>query len=62
MSETTDVIQGTLDLLILKTLSLEPLGLGLGAALALPAAGTFILGIFPGLILTFAAKSAMFPR
>jgi NADH-quinone oxidoreductase subunit N len=45
-----------------SVLSLEPLGLGLGAALVLPAAGTFILGIFPGLILTFAGKSAMFAR
>jgi NADH-quinone oxidoreductase subunit N len=44
------------------TLTLEPLGIGLSAALILPAAGTFVLGIFPGLILNFAGKSAMFAR
>ncbi len=44
------------------TLNLEPLGVGLSAALLLPAAGTFVLGIFPGLILNFAGKSAMFAR
>jgi NADH-quinone oxidoreductase subunit N len=43
-------------------LNLEPLGPGLGAALILPAAGTFLLGIFPGLILNFAGKSALFAR
>jgi NADH-quinone oxidoreductase subunit N len=42
-----------------SALNLEPLGPGLSAALILPAAGTFILGIFPGLILTFAAKGAI---
>jgi len=45
-----------------STLNLEPLGPGLGAALLLPAAGTFILGIFPGLILNFAGKSAILTR
>jgi NADH-quinone oxidoreductase subunit N len=44
------------------TLNLEPLGIGLSAALILPAAGTFVLGIFPGLILNFAGKSSMFAR
>jgi len=44
------------------TLNLEPLGMGLSAALLLPAAGTFVLGIFPGLILNFAGKSAMLAR
>jgi NADH-quinone oxidoreductase subunit N len=44
------------------TLNLEPLGMGLSAALLLPAAGTFVLGIFPGLILDFAGKSAVFVR
>jgi NADH-quinone oxidoreductase subunit N len=44
------------------TLNLEPLGMGLSAALVLPAAGTFVLGIFPGLILDFAGKSAMFAK
>jgi NADH-quinone oxidoreductase subunit N len=43
-------------------LNLEPLGAGLSAALLLPAAGTFVLGIFPGLILNFAGKSAMLAR
>ena len=43
-------------------LNLEPLGIGLGAALVLPAAGTFLLGIFPGLLLNFAGKSAIFAR
>ncbi len=45
-----------------NVLNLEPLGIGLSAALILPAAGTFLLGIFPGLILTFAGKSAIFAR
>ncbi len=45
-----------------NVLNLEPLGLGLSAALILPAAGTFILGIFPGLILNFAGKGAVFAR
>ena len=43
-----------------STLNLEPLGIGLSAALLLPAAGTFVLGIFPGLILTFAGKRRNF--
>jgi len=45
-----------------STLNLEPLGIGLGAALLLPAAGTFILGVFPSLALDFASRSAMFGR
>jgi NADH-quinone oxidoreductase subunit N len=45
-----------------SSLNLEPLGMGLSAALLLPAAGTFVLGIFPGLILNFAGKSAVFAR
>ena len=44
------------------SLNLEPLGVGLSAALVLPAAGTFLFGIFPGLILNFAGKSAIFAR
>lgn len=44
------------------TLNLEPLGIGLSAALILPAAGTFVLGIFPGLVLNFAGKGAMLAR
>ena len=43
-------------------LNLEPLGVGLSAALILPAAGTFVLGIFPGLILNFASTGAMLTR
>ncbi len=44
------------------TLNLEPLGPGLSAALILPAAGTFVLGVFPGLILNFAGISSSFGR
>jgi NADH-quinone oxidoreductase subunit N len=45
-----------------STLNLEPLGPGLSAALLLPAAGTFILGIFPSLVLNFAGQSAVLAR
>jgi NADH-quinone oxidoreductase subunit N len=38
--------------------SVEPLPLGLGAALVLPAAGTLLLGIFPTVLLQFADVSA----
>lgn len=44
------------------TLNLEPLSTGLRIALILPAIGTFVLGIFPGLILNFAGKSAVLIR
>jgi NADH-quinone oxidoreductase subunit N len=40
------------------TKSLEPLSPGLGAALVLPAIGTFFLGILPGAVLNFARASA----
>ena len=40
----------------------EPLGLGLRAALILPAVGTFILGVVPNVILEFATKSANFVK
>jgi NADH-quinone oxidoreductase subunit N len=43
-------------------LGVEPLSTGLSLALILPAAGTFVLGVFPGLILDFAGKSAVFVR
>jgi NADH-quinone oxidoreductase subunit N len=43
-------------------LAVEPLSTGLSLALILPAAGTFLLGVFPGLILDFAGKSAVFVR
>src|SRR5215471_1100480 len=36
----------------------EPLPFGIGAALVLPAIGTFVLGIFPGWVLDFAGKSS----
>jgi NADH-quinone oxidoreductase subunit N len=42
--------------------SAEPLPLGLGAALVLPALGTLVLGIFPTLLLEFAGKSAVLAR
>lgn len=38
--------------------AIEPLGGGLRAALILSAAGTFLLGVFPGLVLDAATKSA----
>lgn len=37
----------------------EPLNAGMKLALVLPAVGTFVLGIFPSLILEFAGKSAV---
>ena len=47
----TDVIQGTLDLLILKTLSLEPLhGFGIGARIEQISQGVFKMN--PGSLLT----------
>jgi NADH-quinone oxidoreductase subunit N len=36
----------------------EPLSLGLGTALMIPAIGTLFLGIFPNWVLDFAVKSA----
>ena len=42
--------------------TLEPLSLGLRAALVLPAIGTFFLGILPGAVLNFARASAVFSR
>jgi NADH-quinone oxidoreductase subunit N len=44
------------------TNSLEPLSLGLGAALVLPAIGTFVLGVVPGSILTFAQHATLITR
>ena len=44
------------------TNSLEPLSLGLGAALVLPAIGTFVLGVIPGSILTFAQHATLITR
>ena len=41
------------------TRSLEPLTPGLGAALVLPAIGTFFLGVMPGVVLTFARNSSL---
>jgi NADH-quinone oxidoreductase subunit N len=41
------------------TNTLEPLSPGLGAALVLPAIGTFVLGIIPGAVLNFARASSM---
>jgi NADH-quinone oxidoreductase subunit N len=41
------------------TNALEPLSPGLGAALVLPAIGTFVLGIIPGAVLNFARASSM---
>lgn len=50
-SDNTDVIQGTLDLLILKTLSLEPLhGFGIGARIEQISRGVFKIN--PGSLLT----------
>jgi NADH-quinone oxidoreductase subunit N len=40
------------------TTSVEPLSLGLSAALILPALGTLVLGIFPSWVLDFAGKSS----
>jgi NADH-quinone oxidoreductase subunit N len=41
---------------------IEPLTLGLRAALLLPAIGTFVLGVLPGTVLNFAQRSASFVR
>ena len=41
------------------TKSLEPLSPGLGLALVLPAIGTFVLGIMPSALLTFARSAAV---
>jgi NADH-quinone oxidoreductase subunit N len=41
---------------------LEPLPLGLRAALVIPALGTLFLGIFPAWVLDFAVKSSVFVR
>ncbi len=40
----------------------EPLGIGMKAALVLPALGTLFLGIFPSAVLNFASKSAALMR
>jgi len=40
----------------------EPVGFGLQAALALPAAGTFFLGILPTSVLDFVLRSSNFGR
>lgn len=40
--------------------NVEPLTIGLRAALILPALGTLVLGIFPGWVLDFAGKSSTF--
>jgi NADH:ubiquinone oxidoreductase subunit 2 (subunit N) len=41
---------------------LEPLPLGLRAALVIPALGTLFLGIFPAWVLDFAGKSSVLVR
>ncbi|MDP9170404.1 MAG: NADH-quinone oxidoreductase subunit N, partial [Acidobacteriota bacterium] len=41
------------------TNALEPLTPGLGAALVLPAIGTFVLGMVPGAVLDFARASSV---
>jgi NADH-quinone oxidoreductase subunit N len=40
----------------------EPLSIGMSAALILPAAGTLVLGIFPSWVLDFAGRSSSFLR
>ncbi|HUK15512.1 MAG TPA: hypothetical protein VLW65_03830, partial [Bryobacteraceae bacterium] len=40
----------------------EPLSGGMTAALVLPALGTFVLGVFPSMLLDFAGKSAALVR
>jgi NADH-quinone oxidoreductase subunit N len=42
--------------------AVEPLPVGLGAALILPAIGTLLLGIFPSALLEFAGRSAVLIR
>jgi NADH-quinone oxidoreductase subunit N len=44
------------------TAELEPLSLGLRAALVIPALGTLFLGIFPAWVLDFAGKSSALVR
>jgi|HubBroStandDraft_1064217.scaffolds.fasta_scaffold01528_10 NADH-quinone oxidoreductase subunit N len=44
------------------TAGLEPLSLGLRAALIIPAVGTLFLGIFPAWVLDFAGKSSVLVR
>jgi NADH-quinone oxidoreductase subunit N len=44
------------------TNSLEPLSPGLGAALVLPAIGTFFLGVMPSAVLAFARNAAIFTK
>ena len=51
MEPTTDVIQGTLDLLILKTLSLEPLH-GFGIARRIEQISRGVFKVNPGSLLT----------
>jgi NADH-quinone oxidoreductase subunit N len=41
------------------TANIEPLPLSLRAALLLPVAGTFILGVWPGKLLDFVNRSAI---
>lgn len=51
MEENTDVIQGTLDMLILKTLSLEPLH-GFGIARRIEQVSRGVFKVNPGSLLT----------
>ena len=51
MDETTDVIQGTLDMLILKTLSLEPMH-GFGIARRVEQISKGVFKVNPGSLLT----------
>jgi transcriptional regulator len=51
MAESTDVIQGTLDLLILKTLSLEPMH-GFGIARRVEQISRGVFKVNPGSLLT----------
>src|SRR5690349_20823601 len=51
MSPTTDLIQGTLDLLILKTLSLEPMH-GFGIARRVEQVSRGVFKVNPGSLLT----------
>ena len=51
MTDTTDVIQGTLDMLILKTLSLEPLH-GFGVARRIEQISRGVFKVNPGSLLT----------
>ena len=40
------------------TMSIQPMGAGIGATLWVAAVGTLVLGIFPGVLLTFATNSS----